>query len=134
VKDRSTRFVLCAAAAVYAMYVPAALWLDARPAAPPGSIVVRLGEFSHVEGFAFATRLRALSAFEDDQSEAQRSPVILYEDKKPLGPGRSRHHDVEYIGGGRYSHWKDLGILFSASDNSNPKENYREYWAVLPKQ
>ncbi|NOJ39690.1 hypothetical protein [Bradyrhizobium australiense] len=133
-KDKETRFVLCAAAAVYAIYVPVALWIDARPAAAPGSIVVRLGKFDHIEGFAFATQMPALSAFEDDQATAQRSPVILYEDKKPLGPGRSIHYDVEYVGGGRYSHWKDLGILFSTSDNSNPNRNKREYWAVLPKQ
>ena len=50
----------------------------------------------------------------------------------PLGPGLSPHHEIEKIGLGRYSHWKDMGILLSTSDNSDPNTNGRAYWAVLP--
>ena len=53
---------------------------------------------------------------------AQRSPVILYEDDKPLGPAPSRHDEVEYVGRGRYSHWKDIGILMSTSDNTKSQQ------------
>jgi len=52
------------------------------------------------------------------------------------------HRDIQEIGRGRYSHWNDnpesgwrtiRGMLFSASDNSDPRTNGRHYWAVLPR-
>jgi hypothetical protein len=60
--------------------------------------------------------------------------VILYEDDKPLGPAHSPHDEVEYIGRGHYSHWKDIGILMSTSDNTDPNRNGRLYWIGLPSQ
>ena len=64
---------------------------------------------------------------------AQRSPVILYEDDKPLGPAHALHDEVEHVGRGRYAHWKDIGILMSTSDNTDPNRNGRLYWIGLPR-
>jgi len=50
------------------------------------------------------------------------------------GRVHSRHDEVEYIGRGRYSHWKDVGILMSTSDNTDPNRNGRRYWIGLPRQ
>jgi pectate lyase len=71
---------------------------------------------------------------EDDKSDAQQSPLVLYEDGKAIGPAHSVHYDIEYVGRGRYSHWKEFGILMSASDNTDPGKNGRLYWVGLPKQ
>src|ERR1700733_7951883 len=43
-----------------------------------------------------------------------RSPVLLCEDGKLLGPAHSLHQDVRKLGRGRYSHWREF-LLFSAS-------------------
>jgi hypothetical protein len=68
----------------------------------------------------------------DTEASPQRSPLIIYEDGKPLGPAHSLHADISKYGNGRFSHWKNTGFIFSTSDNSDPNLNGREYWAVLP--
>jgi hypothetical protein len=136
-REKPTLFVLCAAAIIYAGYVPAALWLGRsfeRPVIPIGKIVVQLTHFERVEGFAFGSRAPRLREFEDDQPSAQRSPVIMFEDDKRLWPPHSSHYDIEYSGQGRYSHWKGIGVLFATSDNSDPNKNGRRYWAVIPEE
>jgi hypothetical protein len=134
---KSTLTIVCAGAAIYAVYLPVALWLGRQYTPvprPPGEIVVALNKINRVEGVAFGSPARALLRFEDDQPADQQSPVMVYEDLTPLGPGHSRHHEIEYDGHGRFSHWKGIGILFSTSDNSDPNTNGRKYWAVLPKR
>jgi len=60
------------------------------------------------------------------------SDLVLLEDGKPLGPAHSAHADIRKEGGGRYSHWGARTLWFSASDNSDPRTNGREYKAVYP--
>ena len=135
-RDNTTRNVLAIAAIVYALYIPLA-WSVAQfhvPRPMPSEPRLQLFRFERVEGVAFRNRPGPVIRFEDDQAAAQRSPLILYEDDKPLGPGHSLHHEVEYIGRGRYSHWKDIGILMSTSDNTDPNRNGRLYWIGLPTQ
>lgn len=62
-----------------------------------------------------------------------RSPVMLFENGTPLGPAHSSQTDIEDIGEGRYLHSKRVGFFLSASDNSDPRTNGRNYWVVLPK-
>lgn len=59
-----------------------------------------------------------------------RSPCVLLENGKPLGPARTLHADIRKIGGGRYSHWTPTSLYFSASDNSDPRANGRKYTLV----
>jgi hypothetical protein len=68
----------------------------------------------------------------DTPDEPQRSPVILFEDGKPLGPAHSLQEDIEEIGFGRFSHLKRVGFFLSTSDNSDPNTNGRNYWVALP--
>jgi hypothetical protein len=47
---------------------------------------------------AYFAKANRFSAFADDDAKAQKSPLVLYEDDKPLGPGHSDHYDVEKMG------------------------------------
>jgi hypothetical protein len=141
---KRTLNVLGAMALIYAIYLPVALYLKGSyvpVARPQGEIVEPLGGIRHVEGFGYKASTLVLMKYEDTDTDNQRSPVILYENLTPLGPAHCTHSDIQEIGLGRYSHWGDdpksgwrqiSGMLFSASDNSDPRTNGRHYWAVLP--
>jgi hypothetical protein len=70
----------------------------------------------------------------DSVDNNQRSPIEIYEDDRRVGPAHSSHADVAKIGRGRFSHWRNDGVIFvfSSSDNSDPQTNGRAYWAVRP--
>jgi hypothetical protein len=40
------------------------------------------------------------------------SPVLLYEDDVQLGPAHCTHTDVARLGKGRFSHWRNVGVVF----------------------
>jgi hypothetical protein len=82
--------------------------------------------------FVYVVRSDRLRGFEDADEANQKSPIVLYEDDKPLGPAHSNHIDVEKLGQGRYAHLKDQGILMSTSDNSDPRTNGRRYYVSVP--
>ena len=63
----------------------------------------------------------------DSAENGSRSPLIVYENDKPLGPAHSKHDSIVKDGHGRYSHWKGLGLVFSTSDNSDPNSNGNSY-------
>lgn len=128
--------VTIAGLALYAVYLPLALWIGScysAPIAPPGA-VLQLGNCHKLvpDGFLYTCVAHMLRDLEDTVPTGQHSPVLVYENDRPLGPGLSPHDEIEKIGLGRYSHWKDMGILISTSDNSDPNTNGRAYWAVLP--
>jgi hypothetical protein len=62
-----------------------------------------------------------------DKETGNKSGLLLFEDGKPLGPARSIHKDIREQGKGRYSHWTESSLYFSASDNTNPRTNGRRY-------
>lgn len=62
-----------------------------------------------------------------DKETGNKSGLLLFEDGKPLGPARAVHKDIREKGGGRYSHWTEQGLYFSASDNSDPRKSGRKY-------
>jgi hypothetical protein len=133
--SKPTLSVLAACALIYTIYLPIALWLQHSYVPPPYAPLAPriqqwpLQKIHPLEGFAFVSALDRFVSLEDDKAE-QHSPVVLYEDGKPLGPAHSLHGDIEHIGHGRYSHWKGAGIIFSTSDNSDPTKNGRRYWVV----
>lgn len=65
------------------------------------------------------------------QTESFRSPAVLLEDSRILGPGNARHAKIGALGGGRFSFWKG-GLYFSASDNSDPRVNGWRYTLQIP--
>jgi hypothetical protein len=137
--------VLAISAAIYAAYLPVALWLGYAYVPiemPQGETVQQIDNIKHIEGFAYQAATPFLIKYADNDPGDQRSPIVLHENLTPLGPPHSVHPDIQEIGHGRYSHWNDnresgwrsiRGVLFSASDNTDPRTNGRRYWAVLPR-
>jgi hypothetical protein len=62
----------------------------------------------------------------DGPSSQFSSRIALAEDGRVLGPAHARHDAIRGKGAGQYSHWADT-LLFSASDNSDPRTNARSY-------
>jgi hypothetical protein len=61
-----------------------------------------------------------------DDKNGNRSPLLLLEDGRILGPAHTLHADIREFGGGRYSHW-DGKLWFSSSDGRDPRFNGRRY-------
>jgi hypothetical protein len=126
--------VLRAALVILAIYFPIALWLRhgyVPLPTPPGASP--LYQIFHIQGHAFGgTSDYSYRPFEDDETGDQQSPVMLYEDDKPLGPAHSDDADIERMGNGRFSYRKGVGLVFSTSDNSDPATNGRHYWMTCP--
>jgi hypothetical protein len=66
----------------------------------------------------------------DTMSEQTASQLSLFEDDVPLGPAHSVHADIRSSGMGRFSNWNTL--LFSTTDNSDPRSNERLYRITYP--
>ena len=128
--------VLAAAVAIYAIYLPLAALLHHPVAAPQGTMVIRLTPIqpSRFGGFAYEAVLPEFKQFEEYSGpNLVPSPVVLYEGEKPLGPAvHANVQSIATVGKGRFSHWNHTGMVFSTTDNSDPRENGRTYWAVLP--
>ena len=106
------------------------------PRVPSGKIVVQLKRPFEPFGKlgVVCYQLRSYQDFEttaDADGDRERSPVLLYEDDRLLGPPHSAAEDIAVRGQGRYLHARK-GLIFSASDNSFVNTNGRTYWAVLP--
>jgi hypothetical protein len=135
--NRNKRVAL-AAIALLAVYFPLARWLQTTYVSRPGASgdhAIRLTRpFEHYggSGSAFIAGNSLFNSFSDTLKALEQSPVLLYEGNKLLGPAHSSHTDIAEQGGGRYSHWQDYGVVFSASDGTNPNQNGRIYWLVLP--
>jgi hypothetical protein len=128
-----------------AAYFATAFWLRTAyhpvlPANAPkvsGDIVLLQRPFREFldSKFAVISNDTMFNDFADSADDNNRSDVQLYEDEKPLGPAHSVHADVANMGGGRFSHWRFnySMFLFSSSDNTDPRTNGRNYWAVRPR-
>jgi hypothetical protein len=81
--------------------------------------------------FAFYYPIPALLSYCDHTETPNRSPILLYEDERPLKFGHSLHADIRSVGSGRFSHW-GAGVVFSTGDNSDPRTNGRKYKVVAP--
>jgi hypothetical protein len=136
------RPVILSTLALFAIYFPLAWWLSVSyvppppiPTNPPAPGAIRLfGPFNSYDNSktAFIAAAPALDSLADSSAEQTRSPFLLYENDTPLGPAHSLHVDIIKEGRGRFSHWKGIGFVFSASDNANPNTVARGYWVVRP--
>jgi hypothetical protein len=133
----NNRARLLSALAVTAIYFALASWLamsGVNPT-PKGKIVYRIRQpFEVYPGshLVLYPQMEAWRGIADTEREPQRSPVLLYEDNRLLGPPHSSLDDIATLGEGRYSHWLRQGLVFSTSDNSNPNTNDRIYLIVVP--
>jgi len=124
------------AALVLALMLTAGPLAGARQAAAPPpstpaprSVEIAPSALRHRQDLAYGARLTLGVAEGDALTSVQHSTWILLEDDLPLGPAHSRHADIESKGRGRYSHWNN-SIIFSTSDNSDPRTNGRTYTLV----
>ncbi len=127
--------MLAASAAVYGIYIAVAPVVASKSsfARPVENARLLIGfQKPYPERFLYVLRVDQFREFEDADEGDQKSPVILYENDKPLGPAHSDHNDIEKFGQGRYAQLKGLGILMSTSDNSDPRINGRRYYIVAP--
>jgi hypothetical protein len=133
----TTRTKIIAGLLAIAVYSIAAWWLNATFTGIRGrENLFLVAPYRKLEGAAFIS-IRGTAKFEamvDDEAHPNRSPMIVYEDDKPLGPAHSLHRDIATIGMGRFSHWEKSGFIFSSSDNSDPNSNGRVYRALIPEE
>ena len=114
------------------VYFPLALWAKytyVPPKLPPGAIQMMVRSFNRYRGggFAFTYPADTIQSKADSEAAPSRSPMMIYEDGKPLGPAHSTHAAIVKDGNGRFSHWEEQ-FIFSSSDNSDPNLNGRQYW------
>ncbi|MEO8358564.1 MAG: hypothetical protein ABI672_00925 [Vicinamibacteria bacterium] len=62
----------------------------------------------------------------DTETQPNRSPLVVIENGTALGPAHSFHSEIAATGKGRFSHWGKV-VYFSASDNTDPRQNRRSY-------
>jgi len=83
--------------------------------------------FVHEIGFAYEVMLGS----EELSSHEGPSPARLQENGRALGPADSQHAFIRDEGRGRYSFWHDY-VIFSTSDNTDPRTNGRRYGVLQP--
>jgi lysophospholipase L1-like esterase len=108
-----------------------ALSITAEFLAPQPDRVKELStsDIQHRRGFTYVVRAPELQSESDDGDHPDRSPWVLLEDGTPLGPPHSLHAPIDNVGLGRWSHWQDT-VMFSTSDNTDPRVNGRSYRLV----
>ena len=87
--------------------------------------------FERGNGHAWYAEIPELERLADNL-QAYKSPVVVCENDRVLGPAHSYHQDITREGQGRFSHW-GTALVFSTSDNSNPNTNGRSYLAIRTK-
>lgn len=136
VLSRSNQLIVLVLASMLATYFPAAYWYRQSyvPLPEPKGAIIHLQSF-HTLGppgtFGYYSVAQFIQKEADTADAPERSPYVLYENGKPLGPAHSSKEDIELIGRGRFGHIDSM-FMFAASDNSDPRVNGRTYWVVLP--
>jgi 2-polyprenyl-3-methyl-5-hydroxy-6-metoxy-1,4-benzoquinol methylase len=96
-----------------------------------GSVRQISAPLHHYAGYMYGFFCPDLMHLADNSGPpGNRSPVFVFEGQKQLGFPHSIHDDIVRYGGGRFSHWGQE-ILFSTSDNSDPRTNERTYHLVI---
>lgn len=94
---------------------------------------VPLDKVSALEGFAYQVNLTRfvdpILARQSDRGAPLRSSLRLYEDNQIIGPTHAEHGRIRELGGGRSSHWGDW-LVFSTTDNTDPRANGRSYFVA----
>lgn len=102
---------------------PNALWtfvaMDATKATPDG-------------GYGFRLPITAVEFGSDTLQNLSYSKLRLFENGVEKGPAHSYHADIRSSGAGRFSHWTNNTLYFSASDNSDPRTNGKTYQVAFP--
>jgi hypothetical protein len=94
-------------------------------------ILTRVEKFEHERGHCFRAALPPEFAAGDSNTDPHSSNLMLAENGVALGPGHAVHDVISERGRGLYSHWHRV-LYFSSSDNSDPRQNGREYQVISP--
>ena len=98
------------------------------------NISLAANELQRGDGVSFVVSVKNFSRFPwtlpgDTVEQPTRSDLRLLEDGIALDPAHCLHATIRQLGAGRYSHWVE-SIVFSTSDNSDPRTNGRNYSAI----
>jgi len=106
--------------------------LDTRPPPPFEEVLdaKKIRPWGMVQGRASFAYSYRLSHGSPSDKGGGRSRLVLLEDGRPLKP-RQAHLKIMHEGQGLFSHWGARTVIFSSSDNSDPRTNGRVYRAVL---
>ncbi|MEI9986552.1 MAG: class I SAM-dependent methyltransferase [Aliidongia sp.] len=96
-------------------------------------VQLSVAQIFHDQGRLYGCALPAKLPPGDAEAQPAISPVELFEDGVPLGPGHAMHDRIRALGAGRYSHWGST-LFFAASDGSDPRSNGRRYTLRWPKR
>jgi transglutaminase-like putative cysteine protease len=86
---------------------------------------LQLDRIVRVGGFAYSARISGAVPGLRDGGDGRTVRVV--EDGRALGPAGALSAEVVTLGGGRFNHETATRVLFSASDNSDPRRNGRTY-------
>ena len=103
---------------------PSAVVLDDRLRRVEGE-PIPLDRIVRVNGFAYSARISGRIPGLRDGGDGRTVRVV--ENGVALGPGGALSSDVVTLGAGRFNHETATRVLFSASDNSDPRRNERSY-------
>jgi hypothetical protein len=126
------RLIGGAAIIVVSFFATLALIDYAAPPCPPqGELITLSRPFQKFgNGVAYSSPVPALDSLADAPTAPEQSRYLVCEGSYALGPAHAVHAEIAAKGKGRFSHWKGIGFVFSASDNSDPNTNGRNYAAV----
>ncbi len=100
-----------------------------EPAPPTTETALDLSGLTAEGGFAYVV-YRDFGTAGDSNTQPSVSTLRVFEDGKELGTAHAKHADISSIGKGKFSHWGN-SLIFSASDNTNPKTNGRKYTITI---
>jgi hypothetical protein len=114
-----------------AVFGPATFRLASPVVQPIVPADIRLsGDNAYYVVFRKAADLSVLGTGGDNPSQPWGSDLEIFENGVPLGPAHTMHGTIAKSGKGAYSHWgtsQDSVVLFSSSDNTDPRTNGRQY-------
>ena len=102
-----------------------------HPGCPTGKTIVLDKPFTLLDGFAYKVSLPSLANIGDTDTETSRSPAVVCENGKLMGPAHTPFAEVVKFGLGRFSNYR-ADIVFSSADNTDANTNGRQYIVVVP--
>jgi hypothetical protein len=102
---------------------------DGRRVVVPARGLVHPTTLNLDEGYCYLAPLPAYYPG-DGIADGPPSTLRLFENDRELGPAHAPHAKIRTKGSGQFSHWK-THLYFSASDNTDPRTNGRQYrWEI----
>ena len=122
---RTAELRLCAIIAILFGLLPPVIWT----ALPTLRLDISPDRIQPYRGASYAASLPAPLRYilaSDSLDMPERSSLVVYENGMKLGPAHALHYQIRDGGHGAYSHW-NRALIFSSSDNTDPRTNGRRY-------